>query len=166
VPAPLTETLAAYPVIVLDGCDGTGKTTLAEALCDQHDYTVIHSGRTPDGTDIAGRYQQLLRTPGRIVLDRSFISELVYGPLFHGRSRITPATAISLASDVVRRGGAFVHVTGSPAAIAARLRSRDGAAPPLDRVRAIIDAYHDAFALLEGTAPLITTDTTTQEVQS
>ena len=27
--------LAAYPVIVLDGCDGTGKTTLAEALREQ-----------------------------------------------------------------------------------------------------------------------------------
>ena len=158
--ARLTEKLAAYPVIVIDGCDGTGKTTLAQALHEQHGHAVIHSGRTPDGTDVASRYQQLLRAQGRIVLDRSFISELVYGPLFHGRSRLTPAVAISLAQDVAERGGALVHLTGSPEIIITRLNSRDGTSPALKRIRAIIDAYHVAFALLEGTAPVIAADTT------
>ena len=92
-PPSLTGVLAAHEVIVLDGCDGTGKTTIAEAMRAQHGYTVIHSGRTPDGTDIAGRYRDILARPGRIVLDRSFISELVYGPLFHGRSRLRQASS-------------------------------------------------------------------------
>ena len=96
-PGRLTAALAAYPVIILDGCDGTGKTTLAEALREQRGYTVTHSGRTPDGTDLADRYRQLLAMPGRIVLDRSFISELVYGPLLHDRSRLTQQTVVSLA---------------------------------------------------------------------
>jgi thymidylate kinase len=160
VPASLTATLAAYPVIVLDGCDGTGKTTLARALRDQHGHTVIHSGRTPDGTDLADRYRQLLATPGPVVLDRSFISELVYGPLYHGRSRITQETAASLASDAAWRGGVLVHLTGTPDAIAARLRSRDRTAPPASDIRAIIDAYHAAFAFLAEAAPVITADTT------
>jgi len=118
------------------------------------------SGRTPDGIDLADRYRQLLAMPGRIVLDRSFISELVYGPLLYGRSRITQQAALSLAQDVVQRGGTLVHLTGAPEPIAARLRSRDGTAPPIDRIRAITDAFHAAFALLAEAAPVITADTT------
>lgn len=34
-----------------------------------------------DDIDITRRYRQLLTTPGHVVLDRSFVSELVYGPL-------------------------------------------------------------------------------------
>jgi hypothetical protein len=159
-PGRLTSALGAYPVIVLDGCDGTGKTTLAEELREQFGYAITHSGRTPDGIDLAGRYRQLLAMPGRLVLDRSFISELVYGPLLHGRSRITQQAAVSLAQDVAQRGGTLVHLTGAPEAIAARLRARDGAAPPVDRIRAITDAFHGAFALLAEAAPVITADTT------
>jgi thymidylate kinase len=157
----LTAQLAAYQVIVLEGCDGTGKTTLAVTLASQHGYVVIHSSRTPDGTDLAERYRALLATPGKIILDRSFISELVYGPLDHGRSRLTLPDAADLAHRVAARGGVLVHLTGHPDVIIARLRSRDShSAPAAGRIRAIIDAYRDTFALLDGTAPIITTDTT------
>jgi thymidylate kinase len=158
----LTAQLAAYEVIVLEGCDGTGKTTLAAALALRRDYAVIHSGRTPDGTDLTERYQALLAIPGKIILDRSFISELVYGPLDHGQSRLTLPDAADLARRVAARSGVLVHLTGHPDTITARLRSRDGpAAPAADRIRAIIGAYHATFALLDGTAPITTTDTTT-----
>jgi len=158
----LTAQLAAYQVIVLEGCDGTGKTTLAAALALQHGYQVIHSGRTPDGTDLADRYQALLTIPGKIILDRSFISELVYGPLDHGRSRLTIPDAADLARRVGARSGVLVHLTGNPDAITARLRTRDGpTASAADRIRAIISTYRDTFAILDGTAPIITADTTT-----
>jgi thymidylate kinase len=158
--ADLIEALTVHEVIVLEGCDGTGKTNLAEALRDQRCYTVTHSGRAREGTDLAARYRQILAAPGRMVLDRSFISELVYGPLFHGRSRITLPAAISLATLVAERGGALVHLTGDPEVIATRLMSRDGNAPPPNRLRDIIDAYHTAFRLLDGTATIITIDAT------
>jgi thymidylate kinase len=63
----LTAQLAAHEVIVLEGCDGAGKTTLAAALASQHGHEVIHSGRRPDGTDLAERYQALLAIPGKII---------------------------------------------------------------------------------------------------
>jgi thymidylate kinase len=157
--ASLTATLAEYPILVIDGCDGTGKTTLAQALRESHRYAVIHSARTPDGIDLVDRYRQLLANQ-RIVLDRSFISELVYGPLLHGQSRISVEAAADLARDVAGKGGALVHLTGSPQAIAVRLRHRDGTAPSQNRISAIIDGFHAAFRLLDGTAPVITADTT------
>lgn len=157
--ADLTERLAGYQVIVLEGCDGTGKTTLAGTFRDRHGCTVIHSGRTPDGIDLADRYRQILATPGKLVLDRSFVSELVYGPLFHDWSRLAVPDAIDLARRAAARGGVFVHLTGDAHVIRARLRSRDGTAPTLERIRGIIDAYHTAFQLLEGAAPVVTAET-------
>ncbi len=156
----LTASLARYEVVVLEGCDGTGKTTLATTLADRHDYLVVHSGRTPDSVDLAARYRMILATPGKVVLDRSFISELVYGPLDHGRSRLTITAAISLAQLVAARGGVLVHLTGSPAAILSRLQARDGSVPGGERIRIIIDTYNNAFAKLGRTAPVVTTDTT------
>jgi thymidylate kinase len=156
----LAALLAGYEVIVLEGCDGVGKTTLAMAVARGHGYQVVHSGRTPDGTDLADRYRALLATPGRIILDRSFISELVYGPLDHGRSRLTLASAIELAHFASRRGGVLVHLTGDPISISARLTARDGPGVSAERIGAIVNAYRRTFALLQGTAPVITADTT------
>jgi thymidylate kinase len=160
VPGNLTASLAAHQVIVLEGCDGVGKTTLAEALAARHGHTIVHSGRTPDGTDLADRYETILALPGRLVLDRSFISELVYGPLDRGRSRLTLPAAITLTQRVAERGGVLVHLTGHPEIIATRLQARQEPAPSVDRIRTLISAYHSTFAVLRGTAPIVNADTT------
>ena len=162
-PGTLTAALASYPIVVLEGCDGTGKTTLATALAAQHGHTVIHSGRTPDGTDLAARYQTILATPGKLALDRGFVSELVYGPVDHGRSRLALPAAIALTQRVAARGGVLVHLTGRPDIIAARLRARDGAAPATDRISVLIRAYHSTFATLSSTAAVLTIGTTTPQ---
>jgi thymidylate kinase len=157
----LTITAARYEVVVLEGCDGTGKTTLATALAAQHGYTVVHSGRTPDDVDLLARYRSILAIPGKIVLDRSFISELVYRPLQYGRSRLTTSDVTQLALLVAARGGVLVHLTSHPETIVARLRRRDGSAPPLERIHALTDAYRSVFAALTGIAPIITSDNAT-----
>jgi thymidylate kinase len=156
----LTIAAAGYEVIVLEGCDGTGKTTLANMLATGHRYAVVHSGRTPNDVDLVERYRSILAIRGKIVLDRSFISELVYGPLDHGQSRLTTLEAAELALRVKARGGVLVHLTGAPETIFTRLRARDGSAPPIERVRALIEAYRNAFATLADTAPIITVNTT------
>ncbi|RSN69765.1 hypothetical protein [Actinomadura sp. WAC 06369] len=85
----LARWAARHEVIVLEGCDGVGTTTLATKLAQHHGFQLVHATRTPDGVDLAERYRTILAIPGRIILDRCFISELVYGPLLHGRSRLT-----------------------------------------------------------------------------
>lgn len=156
----LTSSLARHAVVVLEGCDGVGKTSLVQALAREYGFRVVHSARTPDSTDLTERYRALIATPGNIALDRSFISELVYGQLDHGHSRLTLAGAIDLAEHVAERGGVLMHPTCHPDVIAARLRARDGTAPSPERLRAIIDAYYRTFTLLQGAALIITADTT------
>ncbi len=156
----LTIATSKYEVVVLEGCDGTGKTTIASALAERHGYAVIHSDRPPDAADLAERYREVLALPGKVALDRSFISELVYGPVKFGQSRLSARDAAELAFRVADRGGVLVHLTGSPDAIAARLRARDGYAPPPERIEAVIEAYRKVFDALADAAPTITSDTT------
>ena len=156
----LTIATSKYEIVVLEGCDGTGKTTIACNLAERHGYAVVHSDRPPDAADLAERYRSIMALPGKLALDRSFISELVYGPFKYGQSRLSAPDAAELAFRVADRGGVLVHLTGRPDAIAARLRARDGYAPPLERIGALIEAYRRVFDALVGAAPTITADTT------
>ena len=158
------ELTAQYSVVVFEGCDGTGKSTLATLLGTRYGYTVIRSGRLTadqgDGADAVEGYRAVLGQPGNLVLDRSFITELVYGPLRTGRSRIDPGQAAQLAFAFADRGGVLVHLTAHPNALAWRLRARDGRSPALGWIRAVLGSYREVFAALDGAAPIITLDNT------
>lgn len=160
------EAAAAHRTVALEGCDGTGKTTLAAYLTRTHGFTAVHSIRTPDHLDLAGRYRDLLRQPGRLVLDRCFVSELVYGPLRRGRSRLTWPQAFDLAEAVAARDGIFLHLTAPPAVIHARLTRRDGTAEDLSELTEIVNVYRRAFETICSYAPVITIDTNLEELPS
>jgi hypothetical protein len=154
------ELTASYPVIVFEGCDGTGKSTLATLLGTRHGYAVVRSARPDDGADLEAGYRAVLDQPGNLALDRSFVTELVYGPLRNGQSRLDPDQAAQLAFALADRGGVLVHLTAHPKALAWRLRARDGHSPALGWIRAVLGSYRDVFAALEGAAPIVTLDTT------
>jgi predicted kinase len=156
----MDELAARHPVIVLEGCDGTGKTTRAAELADRHGYSVIHSSCVDDPDGLAGAYRAVLRQPGKLALDRSFVSELVYGQLRDGQARLTGREAAELAFALADRGGVLIHLTAHPKALAWRLRARDGYAPTLDRLRVLLATYRDVFGALDGAAPILTVDTT------
>ncbi|MBE1584567.1 hypothetical protein ACFPOI_43455 [Nonomuraea angiospora] len=135
-----------YEVIILEGCDGVGKTTYATALATTYGYRRVHADRTPEGADLFQRHQAILALAGRLVLDRSFISELVYGPLLHGRCRLTSSQTAALLGMVAVRRGVLVHLTARPEHIHARLLARDGTAPTLDELRLLTARYFTVFA--------------------
>lgn len=143
-----------YRTLALDGCDGTGKTTLAHQLATRYGFTVVHSTRTADGIDLIARYQQILAAPGLLVLDRCFVSELVYGPLRHGRSRLTVDEATRLTETIAARDGALIHLTGTPATIHARLQARDGGnAASASEVATLVTSYESVFAAIADRLP-------------
>jgi broad-specificity NMP kinase len=152
--------VSAHKTVVLEGCDGVGKTTLAQQLALDFGFTIVHSARTPDGVDLIERYQQILARPERLVLDRSFVSELVYGPLHHGGSRLTHTAAIELATLVAHRDGVLAHLTAPASVIQARLLRRDGpGAAYLTEVEFLTTAYESVITLLTPHIPVVRIDT-------
>jgi thymidylate kinase len=160
----IEQIAAGRRTLALEGCDGVGKTTLARRLSADHGFTVVHSPRTPDHLDLAGRYRAILAQEGQLLFDRCFLSELVYGPLNRGRSRLTWSEVIDLAETVIARDGLLVHLTAPPALVHQRLLTRDGEAVSLDEVTALITAYRRVFETMADYAPVLTIDTSTLDL--
>lgn len=160
----LDEIAHEHQTLVLEGCDGVGKSTLGALLSTHHGFRVVHSPKTPDHVDLVNRYRNILAGTERILFDRCFISELVYGPLYRGGSRISWSQAIELTESVVARAGLLIHLTAPPAFIHRRLVSRDGEASSLEEISALADSYERVFFALSSYASVLTLDTTTFEL--
>jgi hypothetical protein len=98
-------------VIILEGADATGKTTLADRLVDSHGFTKVHTGVPKPKEDVFRSYTltlwKALRSPEPIVLDRCYLGETIYGPVMRGASRLSETQLILLerlasANDVKR----------------------------------------------------------------
>lgn len=94
--------------LIIEGVDGTGKSTLAKRFVEL-DYKLIHCRYRPHRSGIMGYYRDLLSSNrGKVVFDRSFISEAVYGPVLRGSSRIKEADFISLCEEYFRENDSMV----------------------------------------------------------
>jgi thymidylate kinase len=77
-------------MIVIEGADGTGKTTLAREI-EKRGWKYVHNGPPPEGISLYDHYtEQILAARGKkVVFDRLHVGELVYGPVMRGKSQIT-----------------------------------------------------------------------------
>ncbi len=74
-------------IIILEGPDGGGKTTLAKALIDKG-YRYRHEGPPPLGRSLTDHYLRILNetieSPFDFVHDRLWLGERIYGPVARG----------------------------------------------------------------------------------
>jgi hypothetical protein len=72
-------------VIILEGPDGAGKTTLAQYLVKHANFQYVHSGPPKPGEDLLLTYASTLDSAIRInkdvVIDRLYAGESIYGPV-------------------------------------------------------------------------------------
>ena len=76
------------PVIIVEGPDGSGKTTLAQYLSYELYLDYHHEGPTPIDVSPIDYYSQLLRAATNTVFDRLALGERVYGPILRGSDRL------------------------------------------------------------------------------
>lgn len=93
-----------FPYIVLEGVDGSGKTTLARIL-EAQGYSTHHCRYSEGVSDLYSAYTTILDTLQRpTVFDRFYFSELVYGNFLRGHSRINGAQSKALLELMRERG--------------------------------------------------------------
>lgn len=155
-------------LIILEGTDCAGKTTLADALEEQAhrlDVTVtrLRAGPPTPGTHPLAEYELGLRpyrdeilTPDRLILiDRWHLGELVYGPMLRGVSRLSAAQFEHLERFMDALGAIRVVVfPPSERALRARISARGDDLVTVDQAIEALRHFH-ALAVIHRWRQLV-----------
>lgn len=157
-----------HPVLIFEGCDASGKTTIQEILREiiRHAF-LIHTSAPVKGnskeyfynlldklTDFAGIINQPL------FFDRFHVGELVYGSIFRPETidDAVKEKMFRLEERLAEREAKMVYITASPDTIVNRLKKRgDWYVQPSD-VQRILDKYEQMLA--KSRLPIFRLDTT------
>jgi thymidylate kinase len=109
-------------LIILEGCDGTGKTTLANSLSKVLNAEIIHCTReTPNNYGYFSRIIEASKNKN-IIADRFMYGQFVYQlPI---ERNLTPQQLYMLEVKLIEAGGKVVHVTAPIHEIQNRLQAR------------------------------------------
>ena len=145
--------------IVIEGCDGVGKTSVVNMLAKKYGCDVVHmTGDDPKDCEF---YHQSLRK-NNVIYDRNVIGEMVYPRIF-GRQRELSheqlADIINMHKDVH-----FFVLTANPVTIQMRLSTRGTECPEILNSLDYINAKFKVLAYEYGITEIDTTQMTQNQV--
>jgi hypothetical protein len=146
-------------IIILEGPDGSGKTTLARQLCKEHHLLYRHEGPPPAGIDPLYHYGRILdaaRDTGG-VFDRFALGERVYGPILRGRDGLGPSGWRVFRRLLWASGAHTILCLPDYATCYANWSdgSRRELIPEEDRFRATYDAWHEVLSMQNSSVDLV-----------
>ena len=98
-------------MLVIEGIDGVGKTTLVEYL-QSYGMKKYHFDYDSKNKDLLSKYMKvLLSNDTRLVLDRSFISEMVYGPVIRNKCKLSIEDYTKLLIAYKNNGAKIIYLT-------------------------------------------------------
>lgn len=106
-------------LVVIEGVDKAGKSTLAERLKRELGWNIVHFGKP--GPKPANEYAEFLKYGENMICDRFYVGELVYGPLLRGKHSMTALEIITIERMCRKAGMILVHVDPEYGIIATRL---------------------------------------------
>lgn len=126
-------------IVILEGVDKAGKSTLAARLRKKLGWPVTHFSRP--GSDPATEYAEFLScailAKQDVICDRFFVGELVYGPLLRGKHSMTALQIVTIERMCRKLGAILVHVNPDYSVIKKRLHELgDTMVTPLQNKRA------------------------------
>ena len=147
--------------IMLDGCDGTGKSSVCEKLANKFGCNVIRLTYAGDRSTSA--YYEMMRC-NNVVHDRTFLSEVIYPKYFERKSRLNLNDVPFLFNMVKRFYVRMFILTASSETIQNRIRQRgDEYIKDIDKFIEINQDYLD-YAREHNICVIDTTDKTIDEV--
>ena len=146
-------------LIVLEGIDGVGKTTLANLLSKVYNADIIHATReTPNDWAWFNELMDLAKDRN-IIMDRSFWGQFVYQE--PDERKLSWEQLHELEHRLYQEDGKLIYVTANTSDILERLRGR---AETLSRPLDLLKERYEAVILLSE-CPVIIYNTSTGEVQ-
>ncbi len=143
-------------IIILEGCDKVGKTTYANAL-KKSGFEVVKFSAPRDGEDLFNSYMSFLETVKsnkNYVLDRFFIGEMVYGPIYRGKSQFTIKQYNEIENKILSMPHLFIHFTNTIPFVINKFREDDEVFAKIKDIPDILRAYkkyYNSSRLLKAT---------------
>ena len=132
-------------IIIIEGPDGAGKTTLAEQISRQTKYPIIHRTKPKNEEEkklMMGEYLQTIRSGKNMIFDRCWYSEMAYGPVMRDSSVISYPQMYELEEQLSKVGAIIIYTTGPKAALWQRCQKRgENYITTRDQFNAIYDNY-------------------------
>lgn len=145
-------------LIVLEGCDGAGKTTLSNVLAELYNAEVIHATReTPNDWKWFSEIMDQARDRN-IIADRFFWGQFVYQE--PEERHLSLEQLRELEYRLEQEGGKMLYVTAEPSDILSRLQQRSEELSA--SLGQILSRY--AFCVQSANCPVITYNTSKGEV--
>ena len=104
-------------IIIIEGPDGSGKTTLAGVLSRQTGFPMVHRTQPKSEEEKARMMQEYVATikAGKnAIFDRCWYSEMVYGPIMRDKSVISYPEMYELEWLLTKRGALIIYCTDRP----------------------------------------------------
>lgn len=155
-------------IVIVEGPDGAGKTTLIEQLKQGSRNAVYHHFGAPASDEEAFDYYKTYAaainscTPDVLnIFDRSWYSDMVYGPVMRGRLEMSREHADMLAAMVVANGGGMVIYCTAPLKVLwSRCRTRgEEYVTKYEQLKDIAERYADVMRNCVRYLPVVRYDT-------
>ena len=147
--------------IALDGCDGTGKTTISEKLANKFGCNIVRL--THDGDRTLKAYASTMICDN-MVHDRTFLSEIIYPKYFGRESRLDSKIIPTLYELIDLYGVKLFILTAKPETILERINVRGDEFIDDDEKFVQINADYLRIASEHGFTVIDTTDKTIDEI--
>lgn len=98
-------------MLIIEDIDGVGKTTLVEYL-QSYGMKKYHFDYDSKNMDLFSKYMKvLLENDSELVLDRSFISEMVYGPVIRNKCKLSLEDYTKILIAYKNAGAKIIYLT-------------------------------------------------------
>lgn len=137
------KTLKDSALVIVDGCDGAGKTTFIDSVLELGFQELAFASPSPDFNRLV--YFNTALTTGHLILDRFFISEIVYSRKFK-RTGIISVTDVDVLERLLNyREAEYIFMNTDPVTCHSRLDETDSKMFELKDIAEICDAYEMAY---------------------
>ena len=114
-------------IIIIEGADGSGKTTLANLLSKQTGYPVVHRSQPKteeEKQQMRQMYVDTINTGRNMIFDRCWYSEMAYGPVMRDTSVISYPEMYLLEEKLAKHGAIIIYCTDDPKTLWRRATKR------------------------------------------